>query len=442
MSTQSLPPPGVAVGARDGARAVALLSAQDSLVAIATVFGDGSPELTEAQRHFDVMQEHCSGSGDCDMEKFFTAEGHLADVERKARARMVLPRPAHEAGEDRDEEPRPTLYIQTMAEFLAEKDEPEVYIINELVPAAVLVLIHGEPRARKSLVGFELAIAAATGTPPFGIDRFSVAAPVETFYIQEEDPRGPTRRRLRRLVKERCKTPPTGLHISCRRGVNLDDQAWVEALLADCARLKIRLLVFDAMRRLSARADEGPTKVREVSQILRRFVTELGITVVIVHHDVKPARDGQDARRRGHRASGGDWFAVCECPIHVEKIGSDESLVFPADYKFSSDPAPFTFRVAYDGPLITRLVGKDTTVESAARAGKRGVLFEWLKANGPASKRAIQKGAGIRWETLDALLEDLETGGLVDSAPGARNAVTYFVRAGSTRESGEEQPYA
>ena len=66
------------------------------------------------------------------------------------------------------------------------------------------MLIHGEPRARKSLVAFELALSAATGTAPFGLHRFQPAAPVACWYIQEEDPRSLTRPRLRRLVQERC----------------------------------------------------------------------------------------------------------------------------------------------------------------------------------------------------------------------------------------------
>src|SRR5437667_4459652 len=134
------------------------------------------------------------------------------------------------------------------------------------------------------------------------------------------------------------------------------------------------LLVLDAARRLSAKTDEGPSKVRELVAVLRTIVNATGVAIVIVHHDTKELTSGQDQRRRSQRASGGDWFAACECPVHVEKLGDDESLVYPQDFKFSADPAPFTFRCVLDGRLIKSLVGTDTTSESAETAGDRGKL--------------------------------------------------------------------
>src|SRR5437762_13084882 len=117
------------------------------------------------------------------------------------------------------------------------------------------------------------------------------------------------------------------------------------------------------------KTDEGPAKVAELIGVLRAIVVATAVTIVIVHHDVKPARDGQDHRRRGQRASGGDWFAGCECPVHVERLGERETLVYPQDYKFADDPAPFTFTCDVADGLITRLMGVDTSSDHADRAG-------------------------------------------------------------------------
>lgn len=336
----------------------------------------------------------------------------------------------------------PRHYIETVGEFLNARDPLQRYIVNELVPAETLVLIHGEPRSRKSLAAFELALSAATGTPAFGLARLAAEAPVEVLWVQEEDPRGPTRLRVKRLVRERCgASVPERLHVSVRRGVNLDDPAWVAALISDCRRLGIKLLVLDAMRRLAACVDEGPAKVRLVTAVLRQLISEAALTIIAVHHDVKPSREGADPRRRGHRASGGDWFAVSECPIHVEQAGRGESLVYPQDYKFSADPAPFTFRCEYDGHLICRLVGLDTTTEGAEQAGDRGSLVEWLRTHGPSSKRALKGGLAVGWEKLNKLIESLEREGVLDSTPGPRNSILYFV-AGTTAPDNPESSHA
>jgi hypothetical protein len=320
-------------------------------------------------------------------------------------------------------------YIEPIAGFLAEEDPAVNWIFPELLPCGVLMLKHGEPRARKSLAAFELALAAATGTAPFGLKRFQPSAPIDVLYIQEEDPRSLTRPRLRRLVRERCGDhPPATLHVAVRRGIDLDDPFWVTRIIDDCRCLDIRLLVLDAARRLSMKTDEGPAKVRELISELRRIVTAAGVTIIIVHHDIKPPVAGQDQRRRGQRASGGDWFAGCECPVHIERISEHESLVFPQDYKFSADPAPFTFTCALDGRLIKRLVGLDTSTENAELAGIRGKVVDWLRVNGPASKTMMQKAGLARWETLHPVLEALCREGKVDSAPGRqKGSLRYFV---------------
>lgn len=320
--------------------------------------------------------------------------------------------------------------VEAIGDFLAGQDEPDRYLIPELLPESVIMLPHGEPRARKSLYAFELALAAATGTAPFGLARFTPALAVPVLYVMEEDPRALTRTRLRALVRQRCgDTPPNDtLKVIIRRGVNLDDPGCVAWLITQIRTHDSKLLVLDAARRLSALTDEGPAKVRELVAVLRSIVTATGVSIVIVHHDVKPPQNGQDQRRRSQRASGGDWFAAAECPVHIEKIGARESLVFPEDYKFTGDPAPFTFSLEIEDDLIVRLVGIDTTTEHAERAGIRGKVLDWLRANGPASRTAMQKGGLARWETLEPALAALLKEGKVDAAPGRqKNSLRYFV---------------
>jgi hypothetical protein len=330
-------------------------------------------------------------------------------------------------------------YIEPIAVFLAEEDPPEHVIFPELLPGGVIMLVHGEPRARKSLAAFELALAAATGTAPFGLSRFAPPGPAIVAYIQEEDPRTLTRPRLRALVKDRCGgAPPQTLHVAVRRGVDLDDPAWVDRLIADLQRLSVMVLVLDAARRLSAKTDEGPAKVRELIAVLRRIVTTAGVTIIVVHHDIKPPQNGQDQRRRSQRASGGDWFAACECPVHVERISGSESLVFPEDYKFAADPAPFTFACVLEDKLITRLEGTDRTTDDAEHAGLRGKIVDWLRVNGPSTKTAMKQAGLGRWERIEASIEALLKAGAVDAGPGRKaGSLRYFVAGEPSQPAGD-----
>jgi putative DNA primase/helicase len=324
-------------------------------------------------------------------------------------------------------DPPTAAYLEPFADFISQPDPPLQEIFPELLPQGVIMLLHGEARARKSLVAFELALSAATGTAPFGLQRWRPPEPVTVVYVQQEDSRHMTRLRLRRLAEDRCgERSPDRLHVSVRRGVDLDDPDWVARLIVDLLRLDAKLLVLDAARRLSAKTDEGPSQVRELTAVLRRIVDATGVSIIIVHHDVKPSRDQEDARRRGHRASGGDWFAAAEGPVHIERLDASESLIFPEDYKYSADPAPATFRCVFDGKLIRRLVGKDSTKDKAATAGQRGQLLAWLQKHGPAPRTAMKK-AGFRWGTLGPLIEDLLDEGLIDSTPGKKkDSLLYF----------------
>jgi hypothetical protein len=42
-------------------------------------------------------------------------------------------------------------YLETIAAFLAEDDSPISVVFPQLLPAGVIMLLHGEPRSRKSL---------------------------------------------------------------------------------------------------------------------------------------------------------------------------------------------------------------------------------------------------------------------------------------------------
>jgi AAA domain len=323
----------------------------------------------------------------------------------------------------------PADQIETLAEFLREPDPPGEDIFPDLLRHSEKLLLHGDPRAKKSLIAWELACSAATGTAPFGLTRFQPLEAVTTVYVQEEDPRTLTRKRLRALVAARFgDAVPERLHVYVRRGLNLDDATCVTRLMHHLRRLDAKLLVLDAARRLSAKTDEGPAKVREFTEVLRWIGLKAGVAIIVVHHDVKPSRQDDDVRRRGHRASGGDWFAAFECPLSVERLDLVTSVVIPQDYKFSADPDPFTIRLVLDGKLVVGMVGETLTPAEAETAGARGKVLDWLRSHGPATKTALKR-AGFGWASLSPILEALIATGYVDSSPGRRRgSVHYFAR--------------
>jgi hypothetical protein len=184
------------------------------------------------------------------------------------------------------------------------------------------------------------------------------------------------------------------------------------------------------VRRFAPSADKGPSEVSVVTGILRRLASETGVAVVILHHDVKPARDGRDDRRRSHRASGGDWFAAADAPIALEAAGA-VTVAYPEDFKHGTDPRPFRYRVveaAVGGLLV---IGEDIEAgtESKDLALQERTL-NFLAEHPRVSTRKVEaglKGASNRAvrDALDVLMGE----GKVDRTEGPKRSWLWWVSA-------------
>lgn len=360
----------------------------------------------------------------------------LNDVDaRNERAAMIL---EDEPGPDEPPTPAQSIaesrYIESAEHFLSVEDPPQKYLVDELLPAGVLALLHGEPRTRKTWTALEIVLAVATGTAAFGLARFTAPAPQRVLYSSQEDGAPLVRARVKALLTGRgISGNPDTLTFAVHKNIDLDSEVWQAQLLADIPAIGAQLLVLDPVRRFAADADKGPAEVRRITAFLRKIVTETGCTVLIVHHDVKPPATGKDERRRAHRASGGDWFASCECPISLETAGETRTLAFPTAYKLSTDPEPFSFFVESDNPKrpnLARLVGEDATAESAADLGAQEKVMAYLIGHKGVSGTAIARALHVGKEVVLSSLESLAQSGHVDGvkSEGRGQPVLWFVR--------------
>src|SRR5262249_12441927 len=183
----------------------------------------------------------------------------------------------------------------------------------------------------------------------------------------------------------------------------------------------------------SVHADEGPTEVQRITRFLRQIVVSTGATVLINHNDVKPPSNAKDERRRGHRASGGDWFAASECPIAFEPAGESCSLVYPESYKLSTDPAPFSFRIETDDPqrpVRASLIGEDTTVQRAPDFAAEKKILAYLAQDPGASGSRVATGCQMNKDTALMTLGRLKRAGKIDSVEAEKRgkATKWFIK--------------
>lgn len=310
--------------------------------------------------------------------------------------------------------------------------EPDV--IPQLVPAHDTTLPHGDPRTAKTWWCLEVAIAATSGTPAFGLDRFTPPARVVTWYVSDEDSEQTIRDRLQALCAARGLALPDLLHLTVCRGVNLDDPEWQRLLIAEGQRIRPALTILEPLRSLSSAVDQGPRELKPLRDFLSTYKRDVGSGLVLGHHDLKPPANGRDERARPHRASGGGLFSVAECPVHLETITDTKKLVVPSAWKHSLTPPAFTFTIDSDQPVAptrVQLIGDDLPADAApASVGVDARVLDALREHGPASGSALAKRLGLRKNDVYDALHRLAHTAQVDSH-GAGKASRYFVRGAS-----------
>jgi hypothetical protein len=319
---------------------------------------------------------------------------------------------------------------ESLDDFFASTADPAAAFGEGLFPSVGAILAHGQPRARKSLLVVASLLSAAAELPPFGLERLAVTKPVRSLYLTEEDKRPEIKKRAGQMLRGLgLAHPPPAFRLLVDKGITLDDAGWQDRLIRIVARHQTDLLVLDPLRALTGSVDQGPSELAPLRKFIQRVNRESGATVLAVHHDVKPARDGKpDDRPRAQRASGGGVFSLAEAPIHIERVSDDCSLMVPDHWKGSSDPPSIQVRFTTgDGWL--RLEGEDVEAEVVAELALHERLLTVLAEHPGMPGRRLAANARARKEDVYAALDHLAQAGKVDSVRSGR-ATRWFLSKG------------
>jgi hypothetical protein len=214
------------------------------------------------------------------------------------------------------------------------------WLVDQLFARSSVGLLGGPPKAFKTWVAAELALAVATGTPAFG--RFAAPDPGPVLFFGAEDPPPDLRLRFDGIAAARsldlAKAPLLLLDIAQLR---LDDQVHLRRLHRTIARHKPRLLVLDPFVRLVAGLDEN--SARDVSAVLgalRTLQREHDVTILLVHHMRKSPAAHPAQQLRGS----GDFSAWLDSGLYLTRHGHDRVLV--VEHRSAPAPPPFRLHLA------------------------------------------------------------------------------------------------
>jgi hypothetical protein len=321
-------------------------------------------------------------------------------------------------------------------EFLAIELPPAETYVEDVLTSDGSGFVGGEEKLGKTLYALDEALALALGQPVCG--KFRVPARRRVLFLEEEDPKRRTQRRLKALLRGRGLDPDdpairrdlgAWFRIEVFSGFRLTDPAQVARLRAALATFKPHVVYFDVLRKI-ARADLNKAdQAQAITDILDDLKREHDVVFRVLHH----FRKIQGAYRagRGSQEIGGSyvWGAWAEDSVFLEPIGRKQgSVKLEVQTKDGAVLPAHRLKIAVDGPAhdprtITLQV-EEITEQSAAdqtegqilqavsslpkqvpSAGKAGVP---IKAIATATRRSDK--------TVRRHLKALERRGLVEVA--------------------------
>lgn len=283
------------------------------------------------------------------------------------------------------------------------------WLVDQLFAHSSVGLLGGPPKAFKTWVAAELALAVASGTPAFG--RFAIPDPGPVLFFGAEDPPPDLRTRFDGIARARgldlAKVPLLLLDVAQLR---LDDAGHLDRLRRTLAQHAPRLLILDPFVRLVAGLDEN--SARDVSAVLgalRTLQRELDVTILLVHHMRKSPAAHPAQQLRGS----GDFSAWLDSGLYLTRDGDDRVLVV----EHRSAPAPPPFRLRLVPGETPHLIIQDSNGMNAATTGvdplQARVVERLRAASRPQSTQALRDGLRVRKADLLTTLRALADHGVV-----------------------------
>ena len=351
-----------------------------------------------------------------------------AELERKAETAV------QKFGKPAPAEPALPKAAPSLRAFLAEqrsKPAPS-WLVDELVADEGVHVWTGRPRSMKSLTAQHVVLDLAEGRDrALNCPRFGIRKPVGILWLAEEDSARMTAARFGLMLKARDVREgeeTENLRMVVRPGWNLETAEGQAAILETIRATEtetpapLSVLVIDPLRTSLPSIDGGPQDAARGRAFLLQLTRETPIKVILApHHDVKPARDGQDSRNRAERSSGGVTFSMADLLVSFERVNSREAMAHPVSYKVSGDPEPFRIHWESDTPegepFRGRLAAYASTADAETGDLERAIAF--LRKHPWSTAEEVEQGASIRKGSLAPVLKTARMNGVLNSVSGA-----------------------
>ncbi len=283
-----------------------------------------------------------------------------------------------------------------------------------LLPRAALSIVAGPPKAGKTLLALNLALAVAQGRPFLG----RRCEPARVGLIQLEDPEVLVRRRLKTMTEN----PPADLFLSVGKPWTQNMRGLLSAYIVEHG---LTLAILDPLVLWAPGTRENSAEdMAGLLYELRCVVQETDCSVLIVHHSRKNPGEHGEAIRGSSAILG-----AVDVAIELQRGADNGQALLKVTSRFGvvEDEA-----LELDVDTLTwRSFGSAREVE---RFRQRLEVIDLLEEEGrPLTAAETLDRVDIPKRTLYRLLAELKNEGMVDSAPGqstrrgGKPALEYFL---------------
>ena len=298
------------------------------------------------------------------------------------------------------------------------------WLVEGLWAEGAVGCIGGHPKAGKTWLALELALAVASGKPCLG--RFAVPKKGLVLVFCAEDDPSDVRARVAGLASARGvdfdKLPIgwIGAH-----ELALDQPTDRRRLTRTVGDIKPRLLVLDPLVRLHHGDENSAAEVSELLGFLRGLQRSYGVAIALVHHVRKSGAAQPGTALRGS----GDLHAWGDSNLYLVRKDGQPALI--AEHRANRPPEPFGLKLDGEPP---RLVIDPVGAPSPNPLDER-IIRELTTAARVVTRTELRERLGVRNENLGTALDRLLGAGRVLRVP---DGLTVPVPAlGDRRERNE-----
>lgn len=285
------------------------------------------------------------------------------------------------------------------------------WLIEGLWSEQAVGFIAGSPKAGKTWLALELAVAVASGRPCLGHFRIHARGPV-LLYAAEDTPAA-IRQRVFAIAKARGITDlerlPLGLITEPE--LRLDSITHQERLDATLRQTKPRLVIFDPLVRLHHGDENSAGDISLLLGALRHLQREHGVAILLVHHIRKTgaAQPGQSLR------GSGDLHAWSDSNLYL--LHRNGRLQLHAEHRCHPSPEPTLVELHSEPSAHLRIIEDTGSSDEGDDGSLTRQIFEIL-ADRPMSRAELRQCLRIRNERLGDALQHLERQGRLRRADG------------------------